>query len=260
MRDTRLCLSDTDPGTSIEQVIRAAAETGFSCLDVWAPALETYLATYPLVVLDALLGERRLHIAAISGLDPLPIGSRERLLLAQARFLDLCVHLDTLGGGILVVELEQYAGDERTERTVTTLTAHALQSLSDLAAPFEVRIALAAGHADRQSTVRSLAHSCEIIEHTARHNVGLALDVQGCAQTTDALSEVEALDLDKVWLAHLDTEKRADKSSAPRAVCAHLRDRGFRGPYSVRPPPGTASPVERARMAREVAMALVLPS
>jgi hypothetical protein len=207
----RICLGTSGGWDSaLEDLARAAVETGVRGLDVRASTLEAYLARYPTVVLDTYLHERGLYLAALGGLCPLP-GEKLPLLSWQARFLDLCTHLDALGGALVTVCT--------TAQTPAGVTARALRALSDLAAPFEVRVAHECG-ADGQGY--------EAVVRAARGNVGWALDL-GALGHGDTF---EVPDTHTLWLVRLGDPLEA-RTSILREAHARLADAGYCGLYSI---------------------------
>ena len=261
----RVCFGGAaSPDTLLDQEIQAAAEAGFNCLDLWAPRMDAYLASYPLSWLATYLREQRVYVAAISGTEPLTFGSRDDSLLAQARFFELCTHLDVLGGGIVTVHPGQQIGTDITEQATTHQTVHVLRTLSSLAAPFDIRIAFEFRH-DKQSTVRSLSHSQDIVERVARVNVGLALSLHHIER---AHSRLDTLDANKLWLVHLDSElgTSIDASTSrdrfgssaldSQRTCAQLAAKGFHGPYSIQLASQGSSIKTVAQMAMQMATEL----
>jgi sugar phosphate isomerase/epimerase len=284
--DIRLCLSEpraTAP--SLRDDVRAASEAGFSSLDLWAPKLDDCLATYPLIWLDMHMQEHGVYPLSISGLEPLLWNTREDRLVYQARFLELCTHLDALGGGILVVHLGASSTDDGEPATIRQPPmVRALRDCSDLAAPFEVRVALEF-QAGAGSALWTLSASQEVVHSVERNNVGLALGIDQLRESGGKPEDVEALDVKRLWLVRLAApspvppfqwrteEGRPSDSAGGRllaafqeALCQRLAARGFRGPYCVRPPEPASSGqrsadalIEGARQARQAALDLLTP-
>jgi 2-keto-myo-inositol isomerase len=243
----QLCLGVTASiGEPLTVAIRAAARAGFRCLDLGVPKLEAYLADYPLILLDAYLRENGVYAASISGMELFPFRSKVGLLTIQAHFLELCTRLDALGGGIIVVYPALRPDWDVSEKEVSVQTASVLQRFSDLAAPFEVNIAFEF-RCDEIGSVRSLAHSQQIVQRVARPNVGLALNTLEFYLGGSEPEEIDELDVGRLWLVHL-ADAKGDDRTAPRRedlalpgygavpvkeICERLTDKGFRGPYSV---------------------------
>ena len=97
-----LCLSANRASSAeTDGLLQVAGEAGFSCLELWAPALETYLASHPVVWLDIQMRQCGIYRLIVNGLAPLSTvrGTQdEDTLVSKAQFLELCTHLDALGG------------------------------------------------------------------------------------------------------------------------------------------------------------------
>jgi 2-keto-myo-inositol isomerase len=264
--NVQLCLSETRVmNTSLEEDVRAASEAGFTCLDLWAPKLDEYLASYPVTWLDARLREHRVYAVAVSGMEPLSLYASEEQLVIQAHYLELCVRLDALGGGIVVVHPGACPEAESTAWMV-----RALRDLSNLAAPFEVRLAFEL-RADASSSTCSLALSQEIVQRVARSNVCLALSTFHFHQSGGQPEDLEALDIARLRLVHLEGLSdlplgvsgdegalSPDHDPIPlEAICRRLAAKGFRGPYCVEWPAGQHPLVENARLAHQTALDLL---
>jgi 2-keto-myo-inositol isomerase len=275
--EVQLCLSTAhSTGTSLEEDIRIASEAGFTCLDAWAPKLEAYHAAYPVAWLDARMRERKVYLAAVSGLEllpPYPAGSAlmgidgdyaDDYAVLQAHFLELCSWLDALGGGIVVMRPGLLPAGAIGEKAVTAGLVRELQDLAALAAPFEVQIAFEfRGRAG--SPVRTLEGSRDLIRLVAQHNVGLALSTVDLSLGGSRPDRIEPLGTSQLKLVHLgDVAGLSLKGSQDEErvlpgqgvvplpeICKHLAAQGFRGPYSVEPPAG--QPAESAALARQAA-------
>lgn len=256
----------------IETEIDAAAQAGFTGLDLWAPKLDSYLDTYPVVLLEARLRKRNLHMVALRGIESALLQSKAEKAVLEARFLGTCTRLDAMGGGLIVASpasvMESGVGDS----DILDSTARTLRDLADLAAPFEVRIAFEF-RGGRYSPVRSLAQSQEIVEQVARPNVGLALSTHEFHLGGGELDEIDRVDVPKLWLVHLaDAEGPPVELSAEgnrtligegavpvREICARLTSRGFRGPYSIGMPSWQRPLAETAQYARQAVLGLLAP-
>ena len=292
----QVCLSGPrTPEASLADHIRAASEAGFAALDLWAPTLDAYLATYPVIWLDMELQKHHVYATSISGIALRPSDAREDRAVQEARFLELCTHLDALGGGTIV--LWPGAGQEEApdDAQAVPWLVHMLKRCSDLAAPFEARIAFEF-QAGASSGVRTLAASQEVVRQVARGNVGLAFDVGQLGEGGSGSEDVETLDVNKLWLVRLKSDSpqfptmsqrkdpagsEASPSPVPTGegwgggptptalqltICQRLTDKGFRGPYCVEWPTlaattpqsaGQDSLIERARQSRQAALELL---
>lgn len=247
-----LCLSTSrSPTAEIDRELQVAGEAGFSCVELWAPALEAYLARYPVVWLDMQLRQHGIRALVLDGLAPLAAEHTEDTLVNQARFLEQCTHLDSLGGGTIV--LRPAAGQEENQSR-SEANARALRIYADLAAPFEVILAF---EFQANSMVPGLSAAHDLVQRVARSNLRLALSVREWAAQGSDPQELEAFDPSQLALVHLDrpldqqpTESESDSAQDP---CARLAAAGFRGPYCISLPSGPGTLLDRARAARETA-------
>jgi len=253
-----MCLaSSAEREASLQSQVRAAAEAGFRCLDLWLPALDDYLASYPTVVLVSLLQEHGLYVGMVSGLPPLPLvegaglphaqewslRTREPFLLFQARLLALCADLDLLGGGTLLVPLP--LAQSSAGNALPAPIERALRTLADLAAPFEARLALTPLPGEGGSRY-SLAAVAALVERVGRPNLGLGLDLS----EGDLPTEIPAPFSRRLWAVRLGAAAWGeDQASQLRALCTQLASAAFHGPCSVAPVPGVSSLVEGAKEA-----------
>jgi sugar phosphate isomerase/epimerase len=260
----QLCLrSEPAAGVSLDVLIRTAAEAGYACLDVAADTLGDQLAHLPLASLDARLREQGTYIAVVGGLRPLTIAPRVEALVSRAQLLDICTYIDALGGGVITLTPGPQPESTRPGGDHTAWIVSALRTFSDLAAPFEARLALEYG-AHERGIVRSLAHCQEIIHRVARSNVGLSLNARTLSWDDEAIEQLGALHLDVLWLVRLaeveDGCAQATESQpctpiagcafSERELCLRLSTRGFLGLYSVPLLPGKRPLAEAARAAR----------
>jgi len=245
----QLCLaSSAESEASLQDQVRAAAEAGFRCLDLWLPALDDYLASYPTVVLVSLLQEHGLYVGMVSGLPPLPLAkgaelTHEPFLLFQASLLALCTDLDMLGGGTLLVPLPPTQSSACDP--LCAPLERALRTLADLAAPFEARLALTLLLGEGGSGC-SLTAAAALVQRVGRSNLSLGLDLT----EGDLPTEIPAPFSRRLWAVRLGAAAwDEDQASQLRALCTQLALAGFHGPYSVAPVPGASSLVEGTKEA-----------
>jgi hypothetical protein len=176
--------------------------------------------------------------------------------------------------------------------------ARVLRSYSDLAAPFEVRIALEP-RVNAHSAVRTLGAAQEVVQGLNRGNVGLAFGIESLRESGAKPEDLGALDVKKLWLVRLESAppqsppEAGGEAAAPssvnrrpmslsaavggdswegghferqQAICKRLADKGYRGPYCIQwPAPAPAdghsedAMVGRARQARQAALEMLTP-
>jgi len=279
-----LCLS-TDRASSVEidRELQIAGAAGFSCIELWVPTLETYLASHPVVWLDMQMRQHGIHRLIVDGLVPLSIVRNtqdEDALVSQARFLELCTHLDTLGGAILVLhpateQRERSEGEPETSLRV-------LRTYADLAAAFEIDLGF---EFRADSTVPTLEAAQALVKDAARSNLHLSLSArEWCASKVES-RVLNNLESSQIALVHLDSQlfpnrprcqpsqatltdrgpseagasPTDDEPALTLALCTHLAAAGFRGPYCIPISSGTGAPLDRARAAHRAATEYVAP-
>jgi sugar phosphate isomerase/epimerase len=257
-----LCLSTSrSPAAEIDRELECAGEAGFSCVELWAPALEAYLTRYPLVWLDMQLRQHGIRTLVINGLSPLPVEQIEDALVSQARFLELCTHLDTLGGGTVVLHPAKKEGS-RGHRAPEF--EHTLRVYADLAAPFEIILAV---EFRVNSIVPDLGTAQALLDRAARSNLRLAFSAREWAAGGGDLEILDAFELGALALVHLDsqTDRQPQAPTGPtqspaqaepdlaQDLCARLSTAGFCGPYCIPLSSEPGTPLERARAAQEIA-------
>jgi hypothetical protein len=267
-----LCLSTRlASDTEIDEELQIAREAGFACVELWAPALEAYLARHPVIWLDLQMREHGIHTLIVDGLAPLSstYGTRdEDDLVLQARFLELCAHLDALGGATIV--LHPAAGQQGNQES--GLEAN-VRAYADLAAPFDVSLAF---EFRADSAIPTLEAAQMLVKRAAQSNLRLSISTHEWCRSQRTL---EALVPRQLALVHLESplslppqaaqapepSPTPDEPALTLALCEHLAAAGFRGPYCLSsaleadalPNPGT--PLERARKARQAAQEALAP-
>jgi len=262
----RLCLSASrSPTAEIDREIETAGQAGFTRLELWAPAFEAYLARRPTIWLDMQMRAHGIRSLIVNGLAPPSEDRGEDALLFQARFLELCSHLDALGGGTVVLHpLAKQAGDQ-PEGNV-----RALRACADLAAPFEVILAF---EYQAQSSTPDLDTAREIVERAARSSLRLAISTREWFASGTDPRKIEGVEPGSLALVHLDLPAEPAPQASPHGtqtpagsepgrlsdLCARLAAAGFRGPYCVPLPSGPGTLLERTHAARQAALDRLVP-
>jgi len=279
-----LCLSTNHAsGIEIDRELQAAGEAGFPCIELWAPSLETYLASHPVVWLDMQMRQHGIHHLIVNGLVPISIvhgTQHEDALVSRARFLELCTHLDALGGAILVLHpaTERRKGSEVELET----SLRVLRTYADLAAPFEIDLGF---EFRADSAVPTLEAAQALVKGAARSNLRLSLSAREWCASQVGPCAPNVLESSQFALVHLDSQlsidiprrqasQAASAGSVPNsagasptddepaltlALCTQLADAGFRGPYCIPISTGTDVLLDRARATYRAATAYVAP-
>ena len=259
----RLCLGlGRAPSDDLDDQIEAASQAGFSCVELWALALDAFLGSRPLLWLDMLLKQHKVHSLVLNGLTlPLP-GYGEYSAHSQAYFLELCTHLDALGGGTIILQPARPAGEGRgrSEENV-----RALRTYADLAAPFEVALAF---EFRASSTVSAWKAAQHVVDRAAKSNLRLSISTHEWYKSQAEPYDLDALKPNHLALVHLDSplpnpsaaamapepSPRKEEAALTLALCRQLAAAGFRGPYCIPPNAQPWARIERARAVRQAAL------
>jgi sugar phosphate isomerase/epimerase len=268
VKGLRLCLSlSSAPTGDVDRELQAASQAGFDCIELWVPALEAYLGRHPLVWLDLQVRQHKIRSLTLNGLTAPLLDYGEDALVGQAHFMELCAHVDALGGGTIVARPARGgAGDrDRSGEVIRALRAYA-----DMAAPFEVMLAV---EFEADSAVPDWQAAQAVVERAAKSNLRLSFSTHKWHESENKPQDLETLKSGQLALVHLDSplphgsapgadskpSSVGDEAALARTLCEHLAATGFRGPYctplSARP--GTL--LDRARAARQTASDFLAP-
>lgn len=248
--------------------LAVAERCGYAALEIWAAKLRTYLREEP-----GRLAELRRRFAR-SPVKPYSINSVEFVTFKQgaeweaivAQVEELARVAAEIGCPYLVVvpsPRPEGMGDDE----VRAGSVAALRELSDVAAPFGVKLAfefLGFGWC----SVNRLDQCCRIVREVDRENIGLVLDTFHFHAGGSPLSSLSEVDPGKLFIFHLnDAEPRplSELQDAHRLlpgegviplreIFAGLRARGYHGIASLelfRPEYWELEPLALAAMARE---------
>jgi sugar phosphate isomerase/epimerase len=196
--------------------IRVAQESGYDAVEFYMPKLVRYLdAGYRAQELQPILGS--LRVAMINSFLHIERQEPEfrRELYRQCE--RLCQVAQILGCTTLqVVALNALQGEPWPE--IRSKVGRSLAELADIAAPFDVRLAL---EPVSFTPLRSLSLALEVLEVAGRDTVGLCLDTFHLWTGGTPWDQVAALDPRLILVAHISdvTPRRAHEwSDADRDV------------------------------------------
>lgn len=191
----------------LETDVRAAAQAGFDCLEIWAEKLREFLASKSTAQLRELFAEH--------GLKPYSINSIEHITFrdeaSHGRLLrecqELCVVAQIVDCPYIVV-VPSPLPEGKTESDVIEESARVLDELGRMAEGFNVSLAFEFLGQPRCS-VQTLELAEEIVKETARQNVGLVIDSFHFYAGGSTLESIERLDADRLFIFHInDVEDR----------------------------------------------------
>ncbi len=150
---------------------RIARETGYDALEVWVPKLVRYLDVgYTLEDLKSLCcGVRTVCLNALSGIERIDPKEYKELLLECER---LCVVAKILRCPTVQL-VPTYGLEGRSWAEVRELTAKNIRKLADIAAAHGIKLQM---EVLARSPIHTLAQILEVLDATARENVGMVID------------------------------------------------------------------------------------
>ena len=186
----------------LETDIRAASESGFDRLEIWASKLRAFLETHSLTDLNCLF--------AVHNLRPYSINSIERITFrdaAEARALraeceELCRIAEEIRCPyIVVVPSPRPASATRSD--VIEESTRVLGGLGEIAAKRGVGLAFEfLGQPD--CSVQTLALADEIVRRVGRANVGLVIDSFHFYAGGSTIESIDALDAERLFIFHIN--------------------------------------------------------
>ncbi|HXF06878.1 MAG TPA: sugar phosphate isomerase/epimerase [Blastocatellia bacterium] len=254
--------------------IQVAHEAGFDLIEIWAGKLWDYLASHSLSELKQLFSEHGVAAYSINSLENITFRSVDDEGDLLDRFRQLCRIAHELECPYIVAVPSPRPSDV-TDETITEESARVLARLDECAAPYGVQVAFEfLGFAG--CSVRTLAHSWEIVKRVNRPTVGLVIDTFHFYVGGSSLASLQMLTPDRIFIVHInDAEDRPraeledqhrllpGRGILPlREIIAGLRSIGYDGVISVeifRPEYWAWDPIRLATEARLAAESILLP-
>ena len=255
--------------------IKVAGAAGFQALEIWAKKLDAYLAHNHLDDLNTLLRRQRLLPASINSIERITFRPAEEYAAVRARCEELCAWAQALGCDKVVVVPSPTPEVGASRAEVVAESVQVLRDLGAIAAPRGVKIAFEfLGFP--WCSVRTLDLCWEIVRGVDRTNVGLVIDTCHFYAGDSALSSIEAVPAEKIFIFHINDVERRPKETIEDAhrllpgegviplaeIVGALRRIGFDGLCSVelfRPAYWERDPAELAVAARAAAEKALRP-
>jgi len=255
--------------------IAAASAAGFKALEIWAAKLDQYLTQHSLQELRALLRKHRLQPASINSIEFITFRSLEDYAQIQARCKQLCGYAQTLGCDKIVVVPSPTPKDGASGAQIRAESVRVLRELADLAQPYGVKLAfefLGFGWC----SVRTLGQCWEVVQETARDNVGLVIDTCHFYAGGSSLRSILKVAPEKVLILHINDVEERPKETIEDAhrllpgegviplddILRNVKKTGFDGLCSIelfRPAYWDRDPKELAAAARATTMRVLKP-
>jgi sugar phosphate isomerase/epimerase len=184
--------------TNLVTDIRVAKETGWDAIEFYIPKLVRYLdAGHTVADIQAQMGDLRLGVInSFSHIERQ--GTKERRQLRE-QCRRMCRIARTLGCSALqVIALNGLAGEPWPE--IRKKVGFSLAELADIAAPYEVTLAL---EPVTFTPLRTLSQGLEVLDAAARPIVGLCLDTFHLWTAGSPWEEVAKVDPSRIVVAHV---------------------------------------------------------
>jgi len=255
--------------------IAAASTAGFRALEIWAAKLDRYLEEHSLDELNALFRKHNLRPASINSIEFITFRSPEEYSQIEARCKQLCARAQALGCDKLVVVPSPTPKGRVSRARIREESLWVLRQLGALAQPYGVKLAfefLGFGWC----SVRTLAQCWEIVEETARDNVGLVIDTCHFYAGGSSMRSILQVPPEKILIFHINDVEERPKGTIEDAhrllpgegviplddILRHLKKTGFDGLCSIelfRPAYWERPPAELAAAARAATMEVLKP-
>jgi 2-keto-myo-inositol isomerase len=254
--------------------VAVTAQAGFPTLELWVAKVDRFLADHSLADLQALLKGHAVAPMTFNSIEFIAFRGAEFEAIKE-RCLQLCKIAQAIGCPSVAVIPSPTPSWETTWETIVAEHVTALQALSDIAAPFGIKLAfefLGFGWC----SVRTPRGAQEIIQKTGSNNIGMVIDAAHFYIGGGLLSEIDHLDPRSIYAFHLDDVEDTSKEGYTDAlrvlpglgvvplddICAHLKGIGYDGPCSIelfRPEYWAWEPGYLALKAREAAINVLSP-
>lgn len=258
----------------LEIDIEVSRKAGYAGLEVWGEKAFHYLSNHSPEELQALFTTNQISPLALDAI--VSIGFRgEEYPQIQQQCQEWSALAQSIGCPTIVVVPSAAPHPEILWDAIVQEYVTILRDLSDIAAPFGIRLAfepLGFGW----SSVRTPRGAWEIIENTNRGNIGLAFDAAHYYGGGGLLAELDAIDATRIFAFHIDDLEDVPKEGITDGsrtypgqgilpldeICAKLKAIGYDGHCSIelfRPEYWYQDPLEVARKARTAAQNILSP-
>lgn len=254
---------ETLPAVPLDRELDILGELGYGGVEIFTPKLDAFLEGHAVAELRRRLEERRLK--------PLTMNCIENFTFRPSdefdRLKEECRRLSAISQEIgcpTIVIVPSPRPDAAAWDEVKAHTVFALREMSDVAAPFGVRLALEF-LAPPACSVRTLSQGWEVVRAAERDNVGLVFDTYHFYVGGSSWESLDQFDVDRLYIGHINDaedlplEQLTDghrllpgEGIFPLGrMLSRLHERGYDGAYAVE----VMRPAYRERDPREYAQA-----
>jgi len=264
----------TSMKADLQTDIEVSAKAGYVALELWAAKVDTYLKTHSLADLKALLEHYGVKPMTFNSIEFIAFRGEEFEQI-KARCKQLCAIAVVIGcPSIAVIPSPKPAWDTPWE-TVVEEHVKALKALSDIVAPYGIKLAFEfIGYGG--FSVRTPRGAAEIIQAAGCDDIGMVFDIAHFTIGGGSLLEINHLDPKMIYGFHLDDVEDTAREAYTDAlrllpgkgvaqtkeICSRLAAIGFDGACSIelfRPEYWEWKPLDLAVAARKAAMEVLVP-
>lgn len=175
---------------------------GYDYIEIRLDKLKEYLDTHTLEDLNAFFSRSRLKPYAFNALEFITFRDEKGYKQIKDDLAFLCEAGKVINCKKIVVVPTFDVGD-CTRTDIKKETVRVLRELADLAAPYDVKLAFEfVGYPS--CSVHSFGDAYEIVEETARDNVGIVLDCFHFHAMKSDLADLQKADPSKIFIFHID--------------------------------------------------------
>lgn len=190
--------------------VRAAREAGFDLLEIWAAKLRELLKTRSVSDVRKLFDECGIRPLSINSIEHITFRSADDYAGIKAECEELSSIAATLGCPYIVVVPGRLPKKAVSRAAIVTESVSVLRELGMIAEGHGVALAFEfLGQTD--CSVQTLDLATEIVEKTARRNIGLVIDSFHFYAGGSTIEMIEVLDPEQLFIFHLN-----DAENLPR--------------------------------------------
>src|SRR5258706_2847893 len=255
--------------------VKASHHASFKYLEIWGAKLNTYLAEHRLGEVTTLFTENHVTATAINSIEFIAFRNPDEYAAIRERCRSLSKIAQAIGCKNVVVVPSPLPDRSLSWSSIVDEYVRVLRDLSTIAGEYNVNLCfefLGFGWC----TVRTPRACWEIVKKTDRANVGMTIDAAHFYTGGGLLSEIDAIDPDRIYTFHLDDVEDTPKEAVTDAtrllpgtgvipladLCAKLKQIGFDGQCSVelfRPEYWSWDPMTLAVAVHDAALKVLTP-
>jgi 2-keto-myo-inositol isomerase len=185
----------------VEQGVSAAAQAGFSNVELWVDSLEKYLKAHPVIDLQCLLDEHGIRVSAIGDIESVTFCNRQQFAELRAQCARLAILAREIGCPALVIS-GSVCPRGLDSAAVSAEVNSVLESLLEITEPQGIGLALAF-RGFSWCSVNSLQQAIEAVERCNGRRIGVALDTFDLHAAGAGLDKIRSIPSSRILVARL---------------------------------------------------------